>query len=103
MSYHVSQTAQFKADFRTALYHLSITFGNPASAAALLDEFDKAAKTVAAFPFYMQPYPSAKARKEEYRCIDVKNYLAFYVIRGNTVEFRRFIPARANIPEWLNA
>ena len=103
MSYRVSHTPEFWAGYEAALRYLAEGLDNLQAAEALEQELDRAINRVATFPFSMQPYPSAKPRGGEYRCIDVKHYLAFYVVLGDTVEFRRFLPARANLPAWLDA
>ena len=94
MSYRVTETRQFKAEFRDAISYIWYSLCNPIAAEALLDEYDHVRKLVAEFPESAMPYPDG-IEGEVYRAVGVKNYLAFYVILGDTVEFRRFLYARS--------
>lgn len=97
MSCHVRYAPEFWADYDAAIRYLVIELGNPDAARVVEEELDRAVERVRAYPFSMQPYLSAKRRGETYRAVDVKNFFAFYVIRGETVEFRRFLHAASDL------
>ena len=101
-SYRLVQTQQFKYDFKEAIRFLSVTLGNAPAADALIDEFERVSDLVSSFPLSMPQYEDTLSNSDEiYRVADVKKYLAFYVVKDDTVEFRRFLYARSNIPVWL--
>lgn len=94
-SYQLRQTTQFRKDFKEALRYIAVNLQNPIAADAMVDTFDEAAEQVRAFPFAVQAYPTY--RQSIYRAINVKNYLAFYVVLDDAVEFRRFLYAGSDI------
>ena len=73
----------------------------PQAAARLLEEYERVAERVSHFPLAEPRYDGDRERKMEYRFAKVKNYLAFYTVSGETVTFRRFLYARADLPNWL--
>ena len=90
----------FQLELDEAVDHLMSV--SPSAALALVDELERCFDRVTTFPFSMQPYPLAHRHADTYHCIDVKNYLAFYVVLEDFVEFRRFLPARADLPRRLS-
>ena len=101
MNWRVRQTEQFKSDFREVLRYIYFELRNPTAAEALVEEFDAVVKRVAAFPRLSAAYPTQTEHAAAYRTIQVKNYLAFYVVLEDTVEFRRFLYGRADLPRRL--
>ncbi len=99
MAYKVRVLPGFQAELNAALDALLPE--HPNAALELLDELDKVFDLVSAFPFAMQPYPLEKQRAEVYRAIDVKKYLAFYVVLDDVVEFRRLLHARSDLPSYF--
>ena len=67
----------------------------------ILDKLEAAVLTVQRFPFSSPPYPTSKRRPLPYYRVLVGNYAAFYVVHDNTVEFRRFLYARSDLPTKL--
>ena len=101
MIYRVIFTQSFWDDYACAQSHISSVASSVSPAYALEMELDRAIDTVQRYPFAMQPYFEYGVSNDVYRAIDVKSYLAFYVVKEDTVEFRRFLYARSNIPAWL--
>jgi len=101
MSYRVEQTDQFRADFREALSYIVIRLKNPTAAYAFADEFERIAGIVSEFPHMYSFWGDAGELADTYRFVRVKNYLAFYVVLDDTVEFRRFLYARADLSQRL--
>lgn len=101
MAYKLAYAPGFARDLDGALDHILTVLQNPIAARALVDKLERAVLTVQRFPLASPPYPSQKARPLPYYRVQVGNYAAFYVVRGDTVEFRRFLYARSDLPARL--
>ena len=101
MSYKLKATNEFWADFNDASEYISSTLHNRIAAEHLLDELVKNAKSLTIFPKASRPYASPPDFDSDYYALPVKNYLAFCVVRGNVVEFRRFLYSRSHLREKL--
>lgn len=101
MAYKLRFLPGFQAELDAVVDALQMN--SPSAALALADELDKAIDLVTAYPFAMQVYPLETKHPDVYRAIDVKNYLAFYVVMDDVVEFRRFLYARSNIPAFFQS
>lgn len=96
MAIRFKYSPQFRAEYRDALRYIRKKLQNPIAAKNLMDTFTNAKRTLAAFPCATLP---STIGGETYYHVRVKNYLAFYVVQGDTVEFRRFLYARADMAE----
>ena len=101
MDYRLKATNEFRADFDDATNYIANTLHNPIAAEALLDELVKNVKSVTVFPKASKAYASPPEVDADYYALQVKNYLAFYVVRGDVIEFRRFLYARADLRDRL--
>lgn len=101
MEYKVRVLPGFQAELNAVLDALLPEHQD--TALEMLDELDRVFDLVSAFPFSMQPYPLEKQHAEVYRAIDVKKYLAFYVVLDDVVEFRRFLHARSDLPSFFQS
>ena len=101
MNYRLKATNEFRADFNDATNYIANTLHNPIAAEGLLDELVKNAKSVTLFPKASRPYASPPEVDADYYALPVKNYLAFYVVRGDVIEFRRFLYSRADLHDRL--
>ncbi len=101
MSYKLRATNEFWVDFNDAADYISDTLHNPIAADNLLNELVKEAKTLLVFPKAAKPYASPPEVDADYYALRVKNYLAFYVVRGDVIEFRRFLYSRADLHDRL--
>lgn len=99
--YKLAYTPGFDRDLADALNYILDVLKNPAAARDLVDKLEAAVLSVQRFPFASAPYPTAKRRPLTYYRLLVGNYAAFYVVRGHTVEFRRFLYARSDLPSKL--
>lgn len=91
----------FHDEFLAAVDYVTNTLKNPAAAEMMLNEYDRAIENVRAFPYAMPPLSELDSRGLVYRSVSIGNYLAFYVVDGDTVEFRRFLHNRSSIPNKL--
>ena len=101
MNYRLSYSDQFWEDFASALRYTVMELKNPIAANALNDALNSAVQTVAAFPNAMPAWRGAGSRETVYRSVSVKSYLAFYVVTGDTVEFRRFLSGASDLSTQL--
>ena len=101
MDYRLKATNEFRADFDDAINYIANTLHNPIAAEALLDELVKNAKSVTVFPKASRVYAAPPEADAAYYALRVKNYLAFYVVRDDVIEFRRFLYSRADVPDRL--
>ena len=101
MAYKLAYTPRFDRDLSEVLDYIAVKLQNPTAASAFLDELEKAVLSVLEFPLASTPYPSVKPRPLPYYRIQVKNYAAFYVVDRDTVEFRRLLYARSDLPNRL--
>ena len=101
MSYKLKTTTEFWMDFNEASAYIASKLKNRIAADNLLDELKKEANTLLTFPKASPPYASPPDTDTDYYALPVKNYLAFYVVKGNVIEFRRFLYSRSNIQERL--
>ena len=101
MSWKLKATNEFWADFHEPTEYIAGTLKNPAAADNLLDELVKNAKTLLLFPRASRVYAAPPETDEAYYALKVKNYMAFYVVRDDVVEFRRFLYSRADMSDRL--
>lgn len=101
MSWKLKATNEFWADFHETTEYIAGTLKNPAAADNLLDELVKNAKTLLLFPRASRVYAAPPETDEAYYALKVKNYMAFYVVRDDVVEFRRFLYSRADMADRL--
>jgi len=91
----------FEEDLATTVDYLSTVLRNPRAASTLVDNLEKAILRRQADPLGFAPYPSTKDRRPPYYALHVGNHIAFYVIIGNVMEFRRFLYSRRDLPSLL--
>ena len=94
MAFVLETTPQFDAELADAVRYIRDVLQNPIAANNLLAALEREASSIAAFPRATLPFTVGAVA---YYHVAVKNYLAFYVVRRDTVEFRRFLYARSNV------
>ncbi|MCR5167719.1 MAG: type II toxin-antitoxin system RelE/ParE family toxin [Oscillospiraceae bacterium] len=92
--YDLRFTALFYQDLMSAVDYIENTLKNPAAADRLISKAESEINKRLDYPLAFQPYPLKKERKYPYYAIPVGNYLAFYVVIGDTMEVRRFLYSR---------
>ena len=95
MTYKLKATTEFWENFNDAADYITVTLQNPIAAERLLDELVEKAQALTVFPKASKPYASPPEVDLDYYALGIKNYLAFYVVVGDTVEFRRFLYSRS--------
>ena len=96
MAHDLKYAPLFRADFADTLHYIRDTLKNPIAADNLIASFDTAASSVSASPCVTKPIMAGNPQ-EVYYYTRVKNYLAFYVVYENTVEFPRFLYAHSDL------
>jgi plasmid stabilization system protein ParE len=91
----------FEDDLAAAVDYIAVKLKNPQAAAKLIDDLEEAVERRAVDPLGFAPYPSGTPRPKPYYALRVRNYIAFYVIEGRTIEFRRFLWSRRDITRLL--
>ena len=101
MSYRFEYRDSFWRDYFEAFEYIRGTLENPIAAREMDNAFEREKRTLLTFPKASKPYASPPDTDLEYYALPVKNYFAFYVVKGNVIEFRRFLYSRSNILERL--
>lgn len=101
MAYRFEYRASFWQDYSAALYYIADNLKNQIAARELDEAFEREKQVLLHFPTAGKPYASPPDVDTNYYVLRVKNYLAFYVVMGDVVEFRRFLYSRANLRERL--
>lgn len=96
MAHDLEYAPLFRADFADTLRYSRDNLKNPIAADNLIAAFDSAARSVSGSPCATKPITVGHP-PEAYYYVRVKNYLAFYVVYKNTVEFRRFLYAHSDV------
>ena len=99
MTYKLRYRETFWKDYVNTLNYLKNTLKNPIAARELDEALEREKQSVRTFPKAVGPYAAPPEVDAPYDAIRVKNYMAFYVVVGDTVEFRRFLYSRANWKE----
>jgi toxin ParE1/3/4 len=71
-----------------------ISRDDPEAAVAFVDEIDTSLSRLAQFPASGSPPRDERLRRRGYRVVPIRDYLAFYTLRGRTVQIRRIIHGR---------
>ncbi len=101
MSWRFEYKDSFWQDYLDALRYIAKGLQNRAAARDMDDAFEKEKRTLLVFPKASRVYASPPEADAVYYALRVKNYLAFYVVRDDVIEFRRFLYSRADVPDRL--
>lgn len=74
---------------------------SPANAATFIDKLDQCIGSPAIHPFLGLLPKDDKLKNAGYRILVVESYLAFYIIRGKTVEIHRVVHGSRNLYDIL--
>ncbi len=70
---------------------------SPANASAFVDKLDQSIGNLKTHPFLGHIPGDGKLKSLGYRIIVVESYLAFYIVRGKTVEIHRVVHGSRNL------
>lgn len=98
MNYNVHDTTQFEKDLDRALDYIEFALQNPQAADNLLDEAEHTLNSLSRMPERYALVDDALLSAWGVRCVQVKHYLAFYVVEeeSRTVHAIRFLYGRSD-------
>ena len=91
MQYEVSYLPLFWEDVHDATNYISDVLMNVKAANNLLDELEARINVIQNDPLIALKYRGNSKLDDETYWFSVGNYMAFYVIKENIIEFRRFL------------
>ena len=99
MQYKVEYLPIFAEDVRDAVAYIADTLRNVSAANDLLDALESRIDTIKNDPYIALKYRGTHELDDEIYWFSVKNYMVFYVVHDNVIEFRRFLYGRRNIAD----
>jgi len=78
-----------------------IASDSPANASAFIEKLDQRIGNLQQHPFLGRVPRDDKLKNLNYRILVIESYLAFYIIRGKTVEIHRVIHGSRNLNDIL--
>jgi len=97
----LSYTGQFWEDIANAVRYITFKLCNPQAAQKLKDDAESAIIWISRSPLQLKPYFTDEVTGDVYYAVQVGNFMAFFVVVGETYEFRRFIYSARNLPSAL--
>jgi addiction module RelE/StbE family toxin len=91
MEYVIKYLPVAKMDLLEIVDYISRNLDSPKTALNFIDEIEKKIMDLKANPYSHRLYRPSKPIDTEYRLLNVKNYLVFYVVVDNIVEIHRII------------
>lgn len=95
--YKVRYLPGFKQDLRNAKNYIANTLQNPSAAKALIHDTENAIGKRIEMPLAFEPVRLLFDPESTYYKIYVKNYIVYYVVIDDVIEFRRFQHCRQNV------
>ena len=86
----------FDEELAAAVRYIAVVLENPAAAAKLVDDVERAITDRLFAPESFEPIHSENDREHPYYRIAVGNYLVLYCVIGKVMEVRRFVYAPSN-------
>lgn len=86
----------FDEELAAAVRYIAVVLENPAAAAKLVDDVERAITDRLFAPESFEPVHSKNDRAHPYYRIAVGNYLVLYCVIGKVMEVRRFVYAPSN-------
>jgi plasmid stabilization system protein ParE len=102
MTYKINYLPIARTDLIEIIDYISNHLKAPRAAINLIEEFNKSILRLQEFPYSCKVYNSkVKTLENEYRVLQVKNYMVFYIIKKNEVEIYRVIYSKMDIDKIL--
>lgn len=101
MTYRFKYRDSFWQDYFTAMAYITDNLQNRIAARQLDSAFEREKRSLLKFPKASRPCAAPPKVDTEYYALPVKNYVAFYVVIGDVIEFRRFLYSRADLQDRL--
>ena len=84
-------------DLRTITSYIADNLKAPKAAMDLVDALDNSIYQLQQFPYSCKLYQPTQPLESEYRMLNVRKYLVFYVVTEHEVEIHRIIYAKMDI------
>ena len=78
-----------------------ISDDSPSNAAAFVDKLDQRIGNLETHPWLGRMPRDDKLQRSGYRLLVIESYLAFYIVRGKTVEIQRVVHGSRNLEDIL--
>lgn len=102
MMYEISYLPIAKKDLTEIINYISDHLKAPTAAINLLEDFNEAILRLQQFPFSCKVYDSkVKDFENEYRFLQVNNYLVFYIVKENIVEIHRILYSKMDLSKLI--
>lgn len=99
--YTLKYTEQFRDDMAEAIGYIVNELRNPIAAQKLKDDVERDIIDRSFAPLAVAPYFTDEDTGDVYYPVYTGNFISFYVVSDHTIEFRRFLYARRNLPKYL--
>jgi plasmid stabilization system protein ParE len=99
--YKIEYLAIFDRDLSEVWHYITYNLQNPAAANELIEKTEDAIKKRLINPDSYEKYLSNRKRELPYYRIYVGNYIVWYVVKGNTMEVRRFLYSKRSADEFI--
>jgi plasmid stabilization system protein ParE len=90
----------FRKDLESIADYITNKLGAPKAALDLIDATEQACLGVKEFPFSHRVFKPPKPLKTEFRVLSVKNYLVFYTVDNDVIEFHRMIYKKRDLSKF---
>lgn len=91
----------FEDDLNEAIDYIAFELNNPEAAERLVSDIESAVLKRLNAPLSFEKYPGDRVRKHDYYRISVRSFSVFYVVIDNTMELRRLLYSKSDIPARL--
>jgi toxin ParE1/3/4 len=95
---HVLRYLPVAVDDLTSIFDW-IANDSPANAAAFIDKLDQRIGNLQTHPLLGHIPRDDKLKSSGYRVLVIESYLAFYIVRGKTVEIHRVVHGSRNLDD----
>jgi plasmid stabilization system protein ParE len=99
--YTLRYLSLFEQELTAARDYIASVLMNPTAALRLVDETERAIQKRLSNPLAFEKYYSVKHRKHPYYCINVRNFMVFYVVIGDVMEVRHFVYSKRDLSKLL--
>ncbi|MDR1893436.1 MAG: type II toxin-antitoxin system RelE/ParE family toxin [Spirochaetales bacterium] len=103
MEFTIKYLPLAKKDIGEIVEYITETLEAPKVASNFINEIEKKIVNLKKNPYSHHLYRSSEPIDTEYRIINVKNYLVFYVVLNNVIEIHRVIYNKRNLSKIIKS
>ncbi|WP_080873649.1 type II toxin-antitoxin system RelE/ParE family toxin [Oceanobacillus timonensis] len=90
------------SDLRNIVDYIQNTLKAPEAAIELVNHLDNSIARLEQFPYSCRVYQPAKELEDEYRLLQVKNYIVFYTVKNDKVMIHRVVYSKMDLTKVLS-